>query len=82
MDAVATTRAAGARERTLTDSFLAVVPLLSIFFWLGVLYTWEAWRHGTPWLFGDELELTQLARSIADTGHPARRGDPYTFKTV
>ncbi len=80
MTAVAT-RAPGARERTIADRFLAAVPLLSIFFWLGVLYTWEAWRHGTPWLFGDELELTQLSRSIADTGHAARRGDPYTFKT-
>jgi hypothetical protein len=79
---VVATRAAGAREQTLADRFLAAVPLLSIFFWLGVLYTWEAWRHGTPWLFGDELELTQLSRSIADTGHAARRGDPYTFKSL
>src|SRR5438132_1100536 len=68
------TRAAGAREGTIADRFLAAVPLLSIFFWLGVLYSWEAWRHRTPWLFGDELELTQLSRSIADTGHAARRG--------
>src|SRR5919198_710127 len=82
MDAIATTRAAETRAVTLADRFLAAVPLLSIFFWLGVLYTWEAWRHGTPWLFGDELELTQLARSIAETGHPARRGDPYTFKSL
>jgi hypothetical protein len=82
VNAVATTRAPEAREQSFADRFLAAVPLLSIFFWLGVLYTWEAWRHGTPWLFGDELELTQLARSIADTGHPARRGDPYTFKTI
>src|SRR5919198_4232452 len=82
MDAIATTRAAETRAVTLADRFLAAVPLLSIFFWLGVLYTWEAWRHGTPWFFGDELELTQLARSIAETGHPARRGDPYTFKSL
>jgi hypothetical protein len=81
-NAVATSRAAAARDLTLADRFLAAVPLLSIFFWLGVLYTWEAWRHGTPWLFGDELELTQLSRSIAETGHPARRGDPYTFKSL
>ena len=82
MTAVATRAADGVRDRTLADRFLAVVPLLSVFFWLGVLYTWEAWRHGTPWLFGDELELTQLSRSIADTCHAARRGDPYTFKTL
>src|SRR5919201_3209748 len=79
---VVATRAHEVREQTLTDRFLAAVPLLSIFFWLGVLYTWEAWRHGTPWLFGDELELTQLSRSIAETGNAARRGDPYTFKTL
>ena len=81
LNAVAT-RAARARERTIADRFLAAIPVLSIFFWLGVLYTWEAWRHGTPWLFGDELELTQLSRSIAETGNAARRGDPYTFKTL
>ncbi len=82
MNAVATRAPDGARERTLADRFLAAVPLLSVFFWLGVLYTWEAWGHGTPWLFGDELELTQLSRAIADTGRAARRGDPYTFKTL
>ena len=82
MNAVATRAADGVRERTLADRFLAAVPLLSVFFWLGVLYTWEAWGHGSPWLFGDELELTQLSRAIADTGHAARRGDPYTFKTL
>jgi hypothetical protein len=82
LTAVATRAPEGARERTLADRFLAAVPLLSVFFWLGVLYTWEAWGHGTPWLFGDELELTQLSRAIADTGHAARRGDPYTFKTL
>ena len=30
-----------------------------------------------PTTFTDELELTQLARAIADTGEPARRGIPY-----
>jgi hypothetical protein len=82
LTAVATRVADDARERTLADRFLAAVPLLSVFFWLGVLYTWQAWGHGTPWLFTDELELTQLSRSIADTGHAARRGDPYTFKSI
>src|SRR5207249_10485796 len=42
----------------------------------------QAWTHKTPWLFGDELELTQLSRAIADTGHAARRGDPYSFTTL
>ncbi len=72
---------AGARplasSRTLVDRFLAAVPLLSVFLWLCVIYGWEAWDHGTPWLFTDELEMTQLARSIAHTGHAARRDQPY-----
>ena len=36
----------------------------------------------TPWLFTDELELTQLSRSIADTGEAARRGEPHFFETL
>src|SRR5712691_8950469 len=70
------------RARTLTDRFLAAVPLLSVFFWICVLYMWEAWRHGTPWLFGDELQLTQLSRAIADTGHAGRRGQPHSFDSL
>jgi hypothetical protein len=73
---------AEARGGTLTDRFLATVPLLAIFFWVGALYAWEAWRHGTPWLFGDELEYTQLSRAIAATGHAARRGQPHSFDTL
>jgi hypothetical protein len=69
---------AEARGRAATDRLLAAVPLLSLFFWVCVLYMWEAWRHGSPWLFGDELQWTQLSRAIAETGHPARRGHPYT----
>ena len=66
---VAAPARAEVRARTLTDRFLAAVPLLSIFFWICVLYVWEAWRHGSPWLFGDELQMTQLSRAIAETGH-------------
>src|SRR6266540_3383664 len=69
-------------ERTLVDRLLAAVPLLSIFLWLCIVYAVEAWTHGTPWLFGDELELTQLSRSIAETGHAARRGEPHSFNTL
>jgi hypothetical protein len=69
-------------ERTFTDRLLAAVPLLSIFLWLCIVYAIEAWAHGTPWLFGDELELTQLSRSIADTGHAARRGEAHSFNTL
>jgi hypothetical protein len=78
---VVTARTAPA-ERTVADRLLAAVPLLSIFLWLTIFYAVEAWTHGTPWLFGDELELTQLSRSIADTGHAARRGEPHSFDTL
>ena len=79
---VATASSSVAAERTLADRVLAAVPLLSIFLWLSIVYAIEAWQHGTPWLFGDELELTQLSRAIADTGHAARRGEPHSFNTL
>jgi hypothetical protein len=69
-------------EQTLADRLLAAVPLLSIFLWLAIVYVIQAWAHKTPWLFGDELELTQLSRAIADSGHAARRGEPYSFTTL
>jgi hypothetical protein len=69
-------------ERTFADRLLAAVPLLSIFLWLSIVYAVEAWAHQTPWLFGDELELTQLSRAIAATGHAARRGEPHSFDTL
>jgi hypothetical protein len=79
--AVVTARTTPA-EQTLADRLLAAVPLLSIFVWLAIVYVIQAWAHKTPWLFGDELELTQLSRAIADSGHAARRGDPYSFTTL
>jgi hypothetical protein len=78
---VATARPAP-MERTFADRLLAAVPLLSIFLWLSIVYAVEAWAHSTPWLFGDELELTQLSRAIAATGHAARRGEPHSFDTL
>jgi hypothetical protein len=69
-------------ERTFADRLLAAVPLLSIFLWLSIVYAVEAWAHQTPWLFGDELELSQLSRAIAATGHAARRGEPHSFDTL
>jgi hypothetical protein len=38
------------------------------------LAIWQASRHPTPTIFSDELEMTQLARSLADTGHATLRG--------
>jgi hypothetical protein len=66
----------------LTDRVLGAVPLATTYVWLCIVYCVEAWKHSTPWLFTDELELTQLSRSIADTGHPARRGQPYSFHSL
>jgi hypothetical protein len=57
--------------------FLSAVPLLVLYFALAALYAWQASRRPAPTIFTDELELTQLARAIADTGEPARRGVPY-----
>ena len=57
--------------------FLSAVPLLVVYFALAALYAWQASRKVAPTLFTDELELTQLARAIAHTGEPARRGVPY-----
>jgi hypothetical protein len=71
-----------ARGRTIGDRILAVFPLLTVFFWLGAVYAWQAWRHGSPWLFTDELQFTQLSRAIAETGHAARRGEPHSFDSL
>lgn len=64
------------------DRLYAAIPVLSAFIWLALLYAWESWSHRTPWLFGDELQLAQISRSIADTGHAARRGAPHGFQTL
>ncbi|HKT44108.1 MAG TPA: hypothetical protein VJQ85_04850 [Gaiellaceae bacterium] len=71
-----------ARAAALSDRFLAAVPLASVYVWLSAVYIVEAWRRPTPWLFGDELEFTQLGRSIAATGHPAERGTPHGADSI
>jgi hypothetical protein len=68
--------------RTIADRLLAAVPLTSLYVWLSIVYAFEAWRRVTPWLFTDELELTQISRAIAATGHPARRGEPYHYHSL
>jgi hypothetical protein len=67
---------------TLVDRLLAAVPLTSVYLWLSLVYCFEAWKRTTPWLFTDELELSQISRAIAETGHPARRGEPYHFHSL
>jgi hypothetical protein len=69
-------RPAAGRTATL-DRVLAAVPLLTVFAWFALVYAWQAWLVRTPFIFGDELEFTQLARSLAETGEAARRGEPY-----
>ena len=70
-------RPQGAQRPDFLARFLEAVPLLVVYFGLAALYAWQASRHPVPTIFTDELELTQLARSIAETGEPARRGVPY-----
>jgi hypothetical protein len=59
-----------------------LVPLLVAYFALAVLYAWQAWRREVPSIFTDELEMTQISRSIADTGLPGRRGESHGFTTL
>ncbi len=73
---------AAAGERTWLDRLYAALPLTTVFVWLVALYAWQSWHHPSPWLFTDELELSQLSRSIADTGQAARRGEPHFFETL
>jgi hypothetical protein len=59
------------------DRVLAAVPLLTVFAWFALAYAWQAWLVSTPFVFSDELEFTQLARSLGETGEAARRGTAY-----
>lgn len=72
-------RASRLLERLPVDT---LVPLLAAYFALSVLYAWQAWRRETPTIFTDELEFTQIARAIAETGRPERRGEPYGFTSL
>jgi hypothetical protein len=74
--------AVAAQARSRLDRLVAALPLLTVFVWLCLVYALESWGHLTPWLFTDELEMTQLARSIAETGEAARRGEPHFFETL
>ncbi len=69
-------------ENAWFDRVYRAIPLATVFVALLALYAWEAARHSTPWLFTDELELSQISRSIEATGHGGRRGDPYFWQTL
>ena len=59
------------------DRALDASPIVGVWLALSMLYVWQASRHGTPWLFSDEIEYTEIARAISETGTPARRGVEY-----
>ncbi len=75
-------RFARPRAAAIASRLYAALPLVTIFAWLCLIFGWEAWGNLSPWLFGDELEKTQLARAIAETGHAARRGVPVTSHSL
>ena len=56
--------------------------MVGVYLLLATLVLWQAWRRETPTIFTDELEMTQLSRSIASAGEPARRGVPLGFTTL
>jgi len=70
------------QRRGLLDRLQAAIPLLTLYFGLAALYAWQASQHPVPTIFTDEIELAQLSRSIAETGEPARRGEPYGLATL
>jgi hypothetical protein len=82
MTSVAAQEAPAAGGTTFLDRVYAAVPLAFVFVCLSSLYVWQAYNHPSPWEFGDELQLTQISRAIAHTGHGARRGEPYSFHTL
>ncbi|HEY5058581.1 MAG TPA: hypothetical protein VII51_06150 [Gaiellaceae bacterium] len=67
---------------TFADRLAGTFPLLGVYVVLCGIYVVEVWQRVTPWLFTDELELTQLSRSIASTGHAARRGQPHSADSL
>ncbi|HZR91668.1 MAG TPA: hypothetical protein VFA44_04580 [Gaiellaceae bacterium] len=69
-------------RRTWFDRVYAAIPLATVLVALLALYAWETSGHTSPWLFTDELELSQISRAVEATGHGARRGEPYFWQTL
>jgi len=65
-----------ARRARLLDIVTApsTLVLLGAYLALCALYGWQASQRATLTIFSDEIELTQLSRAIAETGHAALRG--------
>ena len=65
------------RRRRRLPELETLLPLLAAYLVLATLYAWQAWRRDTPTLFSDEIEFTQISRSIAETCRaPLRGGEP------
>lgn len=71
----------GGRPDLLARAWPAI-PLLVVYFALAALYAWQASRRLVPTIFIDEIEMAQLSRAIAETGEPARRGEPYGLASL
>ena len=79
--------AVGALERAAStalrlERLTTAFPLLACLLLLVFFHAMHAFAHGSPWLFSDEAEYTQLSRAIAETGHAARRGEPHSFVSL
>ena len=72
----------GAAPRSRLDRLLALLPLAVIYLLAASLYAWQASQRMSPTIFSDEIDFTQISRSLAETGHAARRGEPYSFQTL
>ena len=78
MSATATTVSQAAPDHVRARGWaLGALPVLLVYAIVSGVYVWQASGHPTPWLFSDEIEYTQISRSIAETGEPARRGVAY-----
>lgn len=71
-----------AAPRSRLDRALALVPLALLYLLAATLYAWQASQRMSPTIFSDEIDFTHISRSLAETGHAARRGEPYGFQTL
>src|SRR5439155_21183733 len=69
-------RLARPRTAAIASRLYGALPLLTLFAWLCLIFGWEAWGNLSPWLLGDDLQRTHLARATAETRHDARRRVP------
>ena len=73
---------AAAGVTSVVDRALPLLPLFAAYLLLAAYFGWHAAGHDSPWLFTDEVEHTQISRSIADTGEAARRGEPRDILSI